>query len=256
MDFQEIIDDYIKWIKDNTSIKAIQDGKSCEVTTPFLDRRNDHLQIYVIKSGDNFILTDDGYTIHDLMMSGLEFNTPKREKIFRTVLNGFGVKLGGKNDLYIEANLNNIGQKKHYLLQSILAVNDMYTLSQENVYSLFKEDVETYFKANDIYFNRDVKITGKTGFDHNVDFIIPSSKTMPERLIKTVNTPKKDPIMAAIFAFNDINEIREQKSKKFVVYNDLEQKASLDIISALRNYNVIEIPWTQKEKCLAEFALK
>jgi hypothetical protein len=256
MNYKEIIDNYISWIRDNTSIKAIADGNTCEIITPFMDRRNDHLQIYVIKKGNNYTLTDDGYTIHDLMMSGLDINTPKREKIFRTVLNGFGVKLGDKNDLHIEANLNNIGQKKHYLLQSILSVNDMFTLSQENVYSLFKEDVETYFRANDIYFNRDVKITGKTGFDHNLDFIIPSSKTKPERLVKTINSPKKDPIMAAIFAFNDINEIREQDNKNYVIYNDSEQKASPDIISALHNYNVIEIPWTQKEKCLAEFALK
>ena len=94
---QKIIENYLRWIKDNTSIKSIEDGKSCEISTPFLDRHNDHLQIYVLKHGKNYKLTDDGYTINDLKISGMEINTPKREKILQTTLNGFGIKIG-KND--------------------------------------------------------------------------------------------------------------------------------------------------------------
>ena len=191
LDCNKIIDEYISWIRDNTVVKTIEEGQSCLVSSPFLDRHNDHLNIYIVKIGNNFRITDDGYTINDLKMSGLEINTPKREKIFRTVLNGFGVKTDQNNALYVEASLNNIGQKKHHLLQAILAVNDMYTLSQEMVYSLFKEDVELYLKSNEIYFSKDIKITGKTGFDHNIDFLITASKTKPERLIKTVNNPKR-----------------------------------------------------------------
>ena len=257
MDCQKIIENYIKWIKDNTSIKSIKDGRSCEITTPFMDRHNDHLQIYVLKQGSKYKLTDDGYTIADLKMSGTEINTPKREKIFKTVLNGFGVKLGegDNNELYIEANLSNIGQKKHYLLQAILTVNDMYVLSQENVYSFFKEDVEMYFHSNEIFFNKDIKITGKTGFDHNIDFIIAASKTKPERLIKTINTPQKDPVMAAIFAFNDIIAVREQKMDNYVIYNDSDKIVSTETLLALSNYGIRNIPWSEKERCNKEFAL-
>jgi len=255
MNCQKIIENYIKWIKDNTSIKSIKDGNSCEITVPFLDRHNDHLQIYVLKEGNKYKLTDDGYTIADLKMSGMEINTPKKEKIFKTVLNGFGVKHGDNDELYIEANLNNIGQKKHYLLQAILAVNDMYVLSQENIHSLFKEDVEMYFHSNEIFYNRDIKITGKTGFDHNIDFIIAASKSRPERLIKAINIPKKDPAMAAIFAFNDIVAVREQKMDNYVIYNDLDSPVSNEVSLALANYGIRNIPWSQKERCKKEFAL-
>jgi guanylate kinase len=256
MEFKEIIDNYIKWIKDNTTIKSIKDGKICEIITPFLDRHNDHLNIYVIKNENGFIITDDGYTLKDLKMSGLEINTPKRVEIFKMAISGFGVKLGVKDNLYIEANTNNIGQKKHYLLQAIIAVNDMYTLSQENIYSLFKEDVEMFFKANEIYHSRDIKITGKTGFDHNIDFLVPSSKKEPERLIKAIGNPRKDPVMAAIFAFKDIEEIRSEKTKNYVIYNDLDQKVTSDILSAMQSYNIFSIPWTKKEICKEEFALR
>ncbi len=255
-DYQKIIDNYISWIRDNTDIKAIgKDGEICEITTPFFDRHNDHLQIYVLKKGNHFVLTDDGYAIEDLKMSGMEISSPKREKIFRTILNGFGVKLGDKGDLYIEATSNNIGQKKHYLLQAILAVNDMYSLSLENVYSLFKEDVERYFKINSIFYSKDIKISGKTGFDHNIDFLISASNSRPERLIKTINNPGKDPVMAAIFAFNDIAEMREQKSTNYVLYNDTEKTVGTELVDALKNYGIQSVPWSKKDLYKKEFAL-
>lgn len=255
MDCKKIIDNYIKWIKDNTSIKMVEEGLSCEITTPFLDRHNDHLQIYVIKKGSEYILTDDGYTISDLAMSGMDMkNSEKRQKILKTLLNGFGVSIGENDDLYTKANFTNIGQKKHYLLQAVLAVNDMHVLSRENVYSLFKEEVEKYFKANEIFYSKDIKITGKTGFDHNIDFIIPASKNKQERLIKTINNPIKDPIMAAIFAFNDISEVREAKVSNYIIYNDEQKEMSDEISAALKNYGIVRISWRNRERAKEEFA--
>src|SRR5438093_6954647 len=147
MDCQKVITEYLKWIKDNTVIKTVEEGKVCSISTPFLDRHNDHLDIYLIKNNDSIKLTDNGYTIADLKMSGFEINTPKRQSILRTALNGFGVKINGNDELYVEATAQNVGQKKHYLLQAILAVNDMFNLAQETVYSSFKEDVEFYFRS-------------------------------------------------------------------------------------------------------------
>ena len=255
MDCQQVIAEYLKWIKDNTVTKTVEEGKVCSISTPFLDRHNDHLDIYLLKTNDNLKLTDNGYTIADLKMSGFELNTPKRESILKTALNGFGVKMNGNDELYVDANSQNIGQKKHYLLQAILAVNDMFNLAQETIYSLFKEDVELYFKSNDIFFSKDIKLTGKSGFDHNIDFLIPASKNKPERLIKAINNAIKDTVLSSIMAFNDINQTRETPTRNFVVYNDLERDVSKDVIGALDNYAVKHIPWSQRELCLAEFRL-
>lgn len=254
MNCNNIIDEYLKWIKDNTLVKTIGDGKVCSISTPFLDRHNDHLDIYIIKKENNYKITDDGYTLADLKMSGFEINTPKRESILKSTLGGFGVKITDE-EIFIEATSLNIGQKKHSLIQAMLAVNDMFNLAQETIYSLFKEDVELFLRSNEIYFTKDIKITGRSGFDHNIDFIIPSSKTNPERLIKTVNNPKKDSILSAIMAFNDINENRENETKNFVLYNDIEKQVSTDIIDALQNYAVNYIPWSQKKLCVREFSL-
>jgi hypothetical protein len=254
-DCQKIIDQYIKWIKDNTSIRTAKEDGFCEITTPFLDRHNDHLEIYVTKKEDKIILSDDGYILADLTASGVEINTDRKQTIFKMALNGFGVKIGENNQLCIEANMNNVGQKKHYLLQAMLAINDMFVLSRENIYSLFKDEVEKFFKTKEIIYAKDIKLTGKTGFDHNIDFLVARTKTRPERLIKTINTPKKDQVMASIFSFTDIAVMRESKTSNYVIYNDTDNPISPDALSALNNYGIKNIPWSQKHKCQEEFSL-
>ena len=253
MDFQKVVDEYLRWIKDNTVVKTIEEGSLCSITTPFMDRHNDHLDIFVLKQGDKIKLTDDGYTIADLKMSGLEINTPKRDSILRTTLNGFGVKINGNDELYVEALPTNIGQKKHSLLQAILTVNDMFNLASDTVQSLFKEDVEMYFKANDIYYSKDIKIAGRSGYDHNFDFLVSASRTKPERLIKTVNTPKKETALTSIAVFNDI--VRETKTKNFVIYNDQDKSVNSDFLGALVSYGISPVPWAERDHLKYEFSL-
>ena len=253
MDFQKVVDEYLRWIKDNTVVKTIEEGSLCSITTPFMDRHNDHLDIFVLKQGDKIKLTDDGYTIADLKMSGLEINTPKRDSILRTTLNGFGVKINGNDELYVEALPTNIGQKKHSLLQAILTVNDMFNLASDTVQSLFKEDVEMYFKANDIYYSKDIKIAGRSGYDHNFDFLVSASRTKPERLIKIVNTPKKETALTSIAAFNDI--VRETKTKNFVIYNDQDKSVNSDFLGALASYGISPVPWAERDRLKYEFSL-
>ena len=131
----------------------------------------------------------------------------------------------------------------------------MFNLAQETISSLFKEDVELYFRSNDIFFSKDIKLSGKSGFDHNIDFLIPATKNKPERLIKTINNAKKDSVLSSIMAFTDINQNRETETKNYVIYNDLEKDVSRDAISALQNYGVKQVPWSEIEKNLPEFSL-
>jgi hypothetical protein len=52
-----------------------------EITTPYIDRHNDYIQIYIKKSKDSFILTDDRYTIDDLLLSGVRLKFTKEKKV-------------------------------------------------------------------------------------------------------------------------------------------------------------------------------
>lgn len=120
---QDLVDTYTEWFRQRISVKDIKGV--CEITTPFLDRHNDQLQIYVKRAGDTIILTDDGYTIRDLRLSGFEITTEKREQVLHSILNGFGAHLQD-DEIFVEAKTENFPQKKHNMIQAILAVNDLF----------------------------------------------------------------------------------------------------------------------------------
>ncbi|OEG71791.1 hypothetical protein ATZ36_12720 [Candidatus Endomicrobiellum trichonymphae] len=52
-----------------------------EITTPYIDRHNDYIQIYIKKSKGSFILTDYGYTVDDLLLPGVRVRFTKEKKV-------------------------------------------------------------------------------------------------------------------------------------------------------------------------------
>jgi hypothetical protein len=133
-EYISLVNNYVEWLKQGISIESFEDA--CEITTPFLDRHNDHLQIYVKKSGNGFLLTDDGYIINDLKLSGCELTTERRNQILQSVLNGYGVNLNG-DELFLKASAENFPQRKHNFIQAILSVNDLFVMSKPLVKSFF-----------------------------------------------------------------------------------------------------------------------
>src|SRR5207253_9418263 len=125
-DIQRLLDVYHAWLKDKTALRQV--GDWIEITTPYLDRHNDYLQIYARKSNGSYVLTDDGYTIDDLEASGCKLESPKRQDLLRTTLNGYGVQLEDHR-LEVHATPDNFALRKHNLVQAMLAVNDMCYLT-------------------------------------------------------------------------------------------------------------------------------
>lgn len=74
---QQRLEDYWSWLRDETELRAVDDGDYVEIRTPFLDRHNDYLQIYarrVSRMLSGWELTDHGYTLRDLEASGCDFS--------------------------------------------------------------------------------------------------------------------------------------------------------------------------------------
>jgi hypothetical protein len=83
---QKLIDSYVGWLRQGLSVEEL--GEACELTTPFLDRHNDYLQVYATRHNGTIILSDDGYILSDLRTSGLDVDTPKRKMVLDSVLKG------------------------------------------------------------------------------------------------------------------------------------------------------------------------
>ena len=125
-DIRSLLDQYTKWLRDKTSLRQISDW--IEISTPYLDRHNDCLQIYAKRQNGGYLLTDDGYIIEDLQQSGCKLDTGKRQALLMT-LNGFGVRLNDGR-LEIQASPDNFAVRKHNLVQAMLAVNDLFNRIQ------------------------------------------------------------------------------------------------------------------------------
>jgi hypothetical protein len=87
-EMQALIDKYVVWLKDKTSLRQLEDW--IEITTPYLDRHNDYLQIYARRLNGGFLLTDDGYVLEDLQQSRCKIESPKRQALLKMTLGGFG----------------------------------------------------------------------------------------------------------------------------------------------------------------------
>ena len=240
-----LIESYFKWLKDKTIVKQLSDNWT-EITTPYLDRHNDYLQIYAKKKDDfSFVLTDDGYIIDDLEMSGCSLEKSKRKEILQTTLNGFGVKQDN-NCLFVHATRDNFAERKHSLIQAMLAINDLFYTSTPYVQNLFCEDVVSWFDTNEIRYIQDVQFSGKSGLTHKFDFSIPKSKKSAERIVQAISNPNRENTQNLIFKWFDTKENRKQ-STLIALLNDTEKAVPASINDALCNYGIQIISWNNRQ---------
>lgn len=244
-DIQRLMDAYHAWLKDKSVLRQIDQW--VEITTPYLDRHNDYIQIYAKQANGGFILTDDGYTIDDLEQSGCVLESRKRQDLLKMTLNGFGVQIEGKA-LQVHASPDNFALRKHNLVQAMLAVNDMFFLAVPLVASLFYEDVVAWLDVHDIRYTPKVKFTGKAGYDHLFDFVIPKSRQQPERILQAINRPNKQTAEAVMFSWIDTKEVRSPDSRAYALLNDADHTVSSAVTDALRSYDVHPVAWSQREE--------
>ena len=251
-DIQVLLDNYTRWLNDKTVLNQI-DKRWVEVTTPHLDRHNDYLQFYVRQENGGYLFTDDGYIINDLISSGCPLDGEKRQALLKTTLNGFGVQREGEQ-LILKATSENFSWKKHNFVQAMLAVNDLFYLASPYIKSLFYEDVTQWLDSANIRFTSKVKFTGRSGYDHQFDFIIPKSRQYPERIIQVVNNPKKASIEALLFKCHETREIRTSNLQFYAFLNDAGGFVSESDTSALQTYDLKSVWWPDRENVKEELA--
>jgi len=251
-DIQALVDQYSTWLQDKTALREIHDN-CVEITTPYLDRHNDYLQIYAKRTNGDFVLTDDGYIFDDLELSGCKIDNPQRRETLTTALSGFNVRRNGRA-LEVKASKINFASRKHNLVQAMLAVNDLFYLASPTVTSLFYDDVSAWLDRSAIRYTPSVKFTGKSGYDHRFDFVIPKSGNQPERLLRVINRPNRETAQMMAFSWIDIREVRSPGARAYAILNDSVQSISANMPDALRSYEVRPVLWSARDKVQAELA--
>jgi len=248
-ELQSLREDYLSWLRENTLLREVDEW--IEITTPFLDRHNDCVQIYAKRSEDGYLLTDHGYTIDDLEFCGCKLDSGTRKELLTITLNGFGISRDG-NVLQVNATSEDFALQKQNLLQAMLAVNDLHYTSRSSAARLFADDVAGWLTKSNIRYDRNVKVLGRTGLNVRYDFVIRKSDTQPNRALWTISNP--DPVSAkrTAFAWEDTREAHRSKYKAFAMLNDKEKPVPENVSNALLNYDIQPLMYSALDEAIEQ----
>lgn len=247
---ENLVQRYTAWLRDSTVTR--QHGEWLEINAPYLDRHNDHLQVYVRAQPDEtYLITDDGNTIADLTMSGVALDTQSRQAILSTTLRGFNVRIDGTS-LTVTADERTFPHRLHSLLQAMLSVDDLFYTAQPHVTAIFYEDVEKWLKANHVRFSPHLNIQGRSGYTHQFDFVIPYSDAAPERIVQTINNPSKDRVLVHAMRWADVRDARPD-SVAYAIVND-EGRHVEAAVDALKAWDIGAMRWTERDEFVEQLA--
>ncbi|MCY4465513.1 MAG: DUF1828 domain-containing protein [Chloroflexi bacterium] len=246
-----LLDRYMGWLRDNTLLREVDEW--VEITTPFLDRHNDCVQIYAKPSDDGFVLTDHGYTIDDLEFCGFKMKGDTRLELLNVTLNGFGIRRIG-NALQVKASFEDFALQMQNLLQAMLAVNDLYYTSRSNIASAFADDVALWLKESDICFRRNVEFNGKSGLNVAYDFVIPSNGIHSNVALWSIGNPSLQSAKKTVFDWGDTEDARDGIYVPYVVLDDVNGRVSDNAKGVFVNYGMKLVYWSGRRAALKELA--
>ncbi|WNY23736.1 hypothetical protein MmiHf6_10510 [Methanimicrococcus hongohii] len=234
----------MKWLHEKTLFEEISDG-CIEITVPFLNHHNDCLQLFVKKEDGQFLLTDGGFTIGDLADSGCSIDTDKRKSLLNNMLAGLGIQLN-EDQIFAYATSENYSVIYNNFIQALISADDLYYTASHNVENIFYEDVAAWLNEEKIRHTSKIKLTGKTGFNHEFHFVIPKSDQAPERIIQAVSNPQKEKIGNLIWMWEDSKELRAEDTALYAILDDTERNAQKSV-QALENYGIYPLLWSKRD---------
>jgi len=242
---KELIHSYYDWLKETVEIKTV--NEHLEVTTPFLDRNNDAIQFYLKQEKDGTIhFSDDGFFLNELEFEGIHFKTPKRKQILNDILFQHHLQIDEYGAITTTATAEDFNLKKHFYIQGLKSIDDLYVTNRNNVTGIFSEEVALLLEKENINYISDIKLAGRSGFDHKIDFIFPSGKKIPERYLMVVNNANKSTTADKLFLWNDIKGSRKKNNEMYVMLDDKNHKVDDKIIQAYKEYGIHPFTWTEK----------
>lgn len=246
----QLLSDYYRFLREKTIVSQLPSSDWIEISTPFTDVFNDSIEIYARKQNGRIVLSDDGHTMRNLELSGLEISrSPKRKELLDKILLNYGVKLDNR-ELITEATENNFSQKKLNLISAISESNDLYVLAKHTVATIFREDVKEHLDEQELVYTPYFISKGSTGLEFTFDFQIAYKEA--EILIKAFNTINKLNLPHFLFTWDDVRQVRERQTEKMVtglaIINDEEKEVKNEYLDALHNKGADFILWSERHK--------
>lgn len=244
--------DYLNWLHQNIELVTLN-GNKVRLTAPFLDINNDYIELYIIKHNDIYVLTDIGETISNLELSNFKIREGGyREILLKSLVSSYGITLNGDN-LSVECTMDDFAIKANSLMQCMIKVSDMLLLSDNNIKTIFSEDVQAFFDENKIIYMSDISILGKSSLYTKYDFVLPKTDKKPERFIVPINSINETVVKSTIFSWEDVKEKRDSGAKLYTIINDTGRQPSKENLTALSKYDIGSVLWSDRKNSIPLF---
>jgi Domain of unknown function DUF1828/Domain of unknown function DUF1829 len=247
----ELIKQYYTWLKDSTDLKKPTKDGWVEVSTPYVGLYNDHISFVMQDKSGKIFISDDGVTISNLKMLGLNTDRASTKKKIDSILDNYNLKKNGKDEVWTECDPALFPAHKHNLLLGLLELNDLEPNIKTSDTEIFSDVVEAYLeeKHPNIAYSKDYIARTKSGIDYIYDFHTISSSE--EVLLKTFNKLRKDQIIPFLYSWQDYKKERPVKTRKrirsLVIVKDDSGSSKIELIRAINNENAGYLPWSLHE---------
>lgn len=249
---QLYIDTFIDWYKSKITYNELQ--QATQIISPYLNHINDRIAIYVQMLDNGHIrLSDDGQTLNELDMAGLDINTPTRKKILDEILINFGVQLNDTELTVTTPNIKAFPQQKHNLLEAIRHIYDLMFTQTSHTISLFKEEVLNFFYEHNFGGSISPQFQGVSSITHYIDYNLGATKNRPNILMKFQNNPDYSSVTDQVFVANDLeqNSQLKQHGFKYVMITGKPMKPDSKAARAAQHANISVIYHKDKSQLLS-----
>ncbi len=245
-----MIDEYAKWLRSRVEIKKINETDYVEITTPFLDRDNDTIQLFLKETEDKkILLSDGGDTISELETIGIDVSRGRRKELVETILRQNGAKLNN-SEIAVVTTYENFPIAKNNIIRAILAINDLYYLTPRTVSTVFKEEVEEFLQKNEIRYSTGFGLIGRSGLYQPFHFLIQSAHR--DIVMQAIGRPIRQWISLFIMSWSDVAALRGHDTVSIGILNDEAVSVDESLIMAMKTYDIKPFLWSRKEALVSE----
>jgi len=239
------IQHYISWLKNAFKIEDCN-SSYCHIITPFLRQDNDNIELFVEKSNEHLVLTDDGTTFEYLFLRGIDLNTPTRQQYINSISQRTGVIFNGYEIQMQGISEKDLGPRFNDFINAIVSVNNLIYTVSEREKTTFKDDVRNFLYKKDIAYTN-MSIAGYSK-EYKFDIVVLRHKPIIlEPISATSSTYAMNLAQKIAFQWNDIRK-NNFDFKGVSLINDREDVWAPDTISILQNYSDETVSWSERER--------
>lgn len=246
LDIEQLLNEYTTWLRKKLTVESNSDY-TC-IDTPFLNTLNDNIRFYVSQNKNKIVIDDDGETLDNLSMMGINLLKGHRKKELDIILRQFDIHADENHILSVSGDKSEFPQMKQRFIDAVIKVDQLSILKRKNISTMFNEDVYNYFDKNDFGGLANYPLPGQTGNEYKFNYALPKLGKRNQKLIDFQNNLNFNTITTAIYKFNDVTGLLKNPNERIIVYNDEDVKLSKKVINSARKENVLLIPFQNKKE--------